>query len=166
MVNERQVARMAELLEGQAELYGGLVELSHRKRRSLTESDLQDLERLIQAEQVLLWRAGKLDDERSNLFLSITAQLGLSADVPLSEVAACLPEPGRTRYLTISSRLNSVFSALESANRENRDLISASLEQLNSALAVVASFPQRTDTYGNGIRPPTASMSRVVDSRT
>lgn len=167
MKPQQQVARMAELLDGQLELYRGLTNMAVRKRELLMAGSVQDLERLLEAEQVLLWRAGRLDDERLGLQESISLELGLDSEATLQDLADRLDEPGHSRCQDLINGLNRVLIELAELNRNNRELIAGALEQIGDALDLIQSAARRHDGYGNGkgTRDEKRPATAVIDSR-
>ncbi|MCL6450625.1 MAG: flagellar protein FlgN [Acetobacteraceae bacterium] len=148
----RAADRLARVLDEQVELYGALLELSRRKQRVLVEGGLQDLERLVEAEQALLWRAGKAEERRLALQDELLGELGLPAGgrVTLSQLLQRLDGSTAERYREVAGRLKALVAELVALNAANTELVNQALAYVRFSLRSLARLGGEPPTY----RPP------------
>jgi len=163
------LSRLEDVLEQQAELYDALLDLARRKREVLVGGQIGDLDRIVQSEEVLLWRAARLEGVRARVTREIAATLGLQADdPPLRVLSEGVEEPFRGTYRRLDESISRVVERLRALNRANTDLIHASLEFINWSFNLLRQAQERAAAYASDGRlagEPAGERSRRMDTR-
>lgn len=147
-MNEQIFSSMAQVLGEQALLYEGLLELSRKKQRVLVQGGIEEFETILEGEQAILWKAGKLEERRTSLQLQLAGELHLSGeDLTMSRLIESLGDPYAAKFKLLQTGLLSILGELRRLNELNTTLIKKSLEYVNAAMDVLTRAGAAATTY-------------------
>lgn len=148
------VSRLTDLLEQEAGTYDALLELAERKQAALLGGEALALEPIIEGEQALLWRLGRLRDARGQVTRELGAELGLPGTEPsLGDLAGAVPADDKAAFERAEAALAGVLERLARLNRTNAALIESALRYVDFSLQVLARARPEGAAYGSDGRP-------------
>ncbi len=161
------MTQMITLLEEQAALYGDLLSLATKKRDILVAGGGSEFEVILQGEQALVMKAGRLEDKRISLQSTLAAVLGVSPETltltRLIEAAGTLEgsEAPAARLKEVSSRIAATLEELKRTNALNMRLIRRSLAYINSMFQALGKTKKSTVYSGDGRFSPGGKRHRL-----
>ncbi|NLJ34499.1 MAG: flagellar protein FlgN [Firmicutes bacterium] len=115
-------------LLGQIKCYRGLLHLAQRKKGILIKGQVQELDKLIGAEQVLILEGGRLEEERLTLLAQIADRLNLDPDtISREHLLAQFSKEEQKRFGELEKELKEILLHLNRDNKFNQHLIKQSL---------------------------------------
>lgn len=164
-VDEQVLSGMADILGEQALVYGGLVELSRKKQQVLVEGGTREFEAILESEQALLWRAGKLEEKRLQLQERLASEISVSAEkLSVSRLIDLIDEPMADRYRKLQSEILTSLDELGKLNQLNTRLIQRSLKYINATLELLTRLGPGA-TYSPDGQPVARRLSSAVVNR-
>jgi len=155
-------AGVVETLSRQADVYGDLLDVACKKREVLAGGTVRDLEHLVQAEEALLFKAGRLEERRSELVDELSRLCGIDGKVTVRELIERVD--GLDDALEeIDEALKRVLEELGAVNRTNAELIRQALAYINLSLSVTAGAGRDVTYTEGGTIAPGAVRRGVVD---
>lgn len=122
------MSTLAGVLEGYCSVYEDLLALARSKRDILTAGRPQDLEAVVQAEEALLARLGRLDRALADARRSVEAAgAGVPVDATFEELLAVVDPEERRRLEALGDRLRSALEELRGVAEENVSLLRQAL---------------------------------------
>lgn len=159
------VSKLTDLLDQEAGTYDALLALAERKHAALTGGEALALEPIIEGEQALLWRLGRLRDARSQLARELGASLGLDSPEPsLAELGGAVDEGGRAAFERAEAALAGVLERLSRLNATNAALIQAALSYVEFSLNLLGqALPAGGGAYAPGPKAGRAASRRRLN---
>lgn len=128
---ESQIEMMLTFLEAEGRLYGDLCSLARRKQEILIAGEMEELERLVAAEQAALAEVSRLEEERYALQCQLAAAWGLQpAELTVSRLAELAGPQHGPRLGEAQRRLVALIDDLSTLTLCNAELIEQSLAYL------------------------------------
>lgn len=153
-------------LEKLEELYRQLLDLSKQKQRQLVESNLDEIERLTKEEEVLVYRASRIEKERYELTERLYAHYGLQGENNLPGLIEIAPPEVQKPLEEVKERLETLIAEMDKTNQENISLIKQSLRFINFTVDILSKAGDPA-IYGSGNEKAqkAESVSRILDQK-
>ncbi|HHY93770.1 MAG TPA: flagellar protein FlgN [Firmicutes bacterium] len=183
------IGRLLSLLNSDLDVYRDLLELARKKREILVTGDLRALEALLEVEQALVQRAGRLEDERAQVMGSLARVWGVPGDSltlrdvenrcrghaaqqgsagtdegsARARVGSGTEQEVATVLVSVGETLNSLLGELQTVNRENAHLIRRSLSLISHSLDAILPDQDGAAYGSHGRRETILRGPRAVD---
>lgn len=132
------VSQLTEVLGEQVAVFETLLDLSRRKRDVLIQGGIPEFEAILEAEQALLWQAGKLEQRRLSLQEQAAGLLGVDTeDLTMSMLIAETDGPHEEELRRLQVHLGGLLADLDGLNQGNARLLQQSLDYINVAIAAI-----------------------------
>ena len=150
---------IVEVLEKENAEYQTLIKLSEEKTPIIIKGDLENLNRITEAEQVIVARIQKLEKDRMNTMKDISEVTNFKADIKLGDLITMMDKhPEEQKKLKdLHDRLKETMSRMKRVNEQNRDLLQNSLEMVQFEMNLLQSLKTAPETadynsnaYANG----------------
>jgi hypothetical protein len=156
---EEHLARLAELLETEADVYEETLEIAGVVRRRLVERDVESLRATITRKEALIARVDAIEGERREIVAAVTERLtGRGRPMTISEIVAAVRAPERERLEGLRERILAQIGRIQRLSETNAYLVGSSLEAIGAELALL------TEGEGHGVTSRPASLS-LMDSQ-
>ena len=148
-----------EVLEKENTEYQTLIKLSEEKTPIIIKGDLENLNRITEAEQVIVARIQKLEKERMSTMADIAEVTNFKADIKLGDLITMMDKhPEEQKKLRdLHDRLKGTMRRMKQVNEQNRDLLQDSLEMVQFEMNLLQSLKTAPETadynssaYANG----------------
>ncbi len=148
-----------EVLEKENAEYRTLIRLSEEKTPIIIKGDLENLNRITEAEQVIVARIQKLEKERMSTMADIAEVTNFKADIKLGDLITMMDKhPEEQKKLQdLHDRLKETMRRMKQVNEQNRDLLQDSLEMVQFEMNLLQSLKTAPETadynssaYANG----------------
>ncbi len=148
-----------EVLEQENAEYRTLIRLSEEKTPIIIKGDLENLNRITEAEQVIVARIQKLEKERMSTMADIAEVTNFKADIKLGDLITMMDKhPEEQKKLQdLHDRLKETMRRMKQVNEQNRDLLQDSLEMVQFEMNLLQSLKTAPETadynssaYANG----------------
>ncbi len=163
------LGRLVSTLVADLEVYRDLLDLARKKQNLVVKGDLVALEGLVEVEEALVQRAGRLEGERQEITLGLARAWGLPADaLTLSDIEKrcrgdsdpATQEAG-TRLGEIHAELKGLLEELHERNQENMQLLKRAMSVVRFSLQHL--LPDGAVYAPGGDRRYTSEVPRTVD---
>lgn len=168
-MKDQILAAIADLVEAQAGVFAGLLDLAKRKQSALIEGNLPGLDEIVKGEQALLWQGGRLEDRRYRLQQDLAVNVGADPDrMTLGQaLEAAAGEDLRARFQGLQHNLGTILRDLDRLNETNQQLLEQSLSFVNYSIQIFSQVRGQGPTYGadgrvDGGKP---DPKRIVDTK-
>ena len=150
---------IVEVLEQENTEYQTLIKLSEEKTPIIIKGDLENLNRITEAEQVIVARIQKLEKERMSTMKDISEVTNFKADIKLGDLITMMDKhPEEQKKLKdLHDRLKETMNRMKRVNEQNRDLLQNSLEMVQFEMNLLQSLKTAPETadynsnaYANG----------------
>ena len=161
---EECLARLAELLELEADVYQEMLEIAAAERRHLVERNLDGLRGTVARKEALIARVDALEMERREIVAVVTERLtGAGRPMTISEILAVVRAPERERLKGLRERILGEITRIQRLSETNAYLVGSSLEVIGEELALMTegeevAYDERADT--GALRPRTQLLDR------
>jgi flagellar biosynthesis/type III secretory pathway chaperone len=174
-MTDQILAEIADLVEAQAGVFAGLLDLAKKKREALVEGNLPGLDEIVKGEQALLWQGSRLEEKRYRLQQDLALNLG--ADPERMTLGQALEAAGETlegsgealraRFQGLQDSLGVTLRDLDRLNETNQQLLEQSLSFVNYSIQIFSQVRGQGPTYGadgrvDGGKP---DPKRIVDTK-
>jgi len=141
---------LVQLLEEEAVLHQELLSIVTKEREILRSFAVEELYENNKAKETLILKIRLMEQGRQNLI----AKLAQGEDRPLTliQVAELTPEPWKTRFLELRSKLVALMEEVMSMNSRNRFLIQYTQNNLNHLYSLITFYGGKESTYNEGGR--------------
>ena len=148
-----------EVLEKENAEYRTLIQLSEEKTPIIIKGNLENLNRITEAEQVIVARIQKLEKERMSTMADIAEVTNFKADIKLGDLITMMDKhPEEQKKLQdLHDRLKETMRRMKQVNEQNRDLLQDSLEMVQFEMNLLQSLKTAPETadynssaYANG----------------
>lgn len=150
---------IVEVLEQENAEYQTLIKLSEDKTPVIIKGDLENLNRITEAEQVIVGRIQNLEKERIRTMKDISEVTNFKEDIKLGDLITMMDKhPEEQRKLKdLHDRLKETMARMKRVNEQNRDLLQNSLEMVQFEMNLLQSLKTAPETadynssaYANG----------------
>ncbi|MGE5484582.1 MAG: flagellar protein FlgN [Ignavibacteriales bacterium] len=132
--------KMARFLEQEAEAYADLVKLGKKKQEALIKGAISDLEKVVKAEQVVISRTGRIEENRWRLQQEVSSIINKPAsEINLSDMISMADSANRESLLASRDSIQKSIEQICELNDANSELINQSLSYVNFMLNALAS---------------------------
>ena len=148
-----------EVLEQENTEYRTLIKLSEEKTPIIIKGDLENLNRITEAEQVIVARIQKLEKERMSTMADIAEVTNFKADIKLGDLITMMDKhpAEQAKLRDLHDRLKETMRRMKQVNEQNRDLLQDSLEMVQFEMNLLQSLKTAPETadynssaYANG----------------
>lgn len=159
-MNELLEKLIQNLLQ-EKDIYKELLEISEQKKQVIANTDIKELEKIVQLEQEFIVRIGKLEDERQGIIDAIAAQKKLpSEDITISTLISWAPEEIARRLESIKQEFEYIIEKQKDLNRINEKLLKINLEYVDFAINFLAGSQSSASVYGEKGQAAKVQQSR------
>lgn len=149
-MEEGLVAKLAEVLNKENEIYETLYKLSNNKTELITAGKVQELENIVKIEQTLVIKIAKFEEEREKVVGELCGVLGMRPeDVTISELAFRLGDGKATLLKECKDKMLNNINKLKNTNDLNSRLIKNSLEYIDFSINMMTSIDTVNNNYGS-----------------
>jgi len=155
-------AALEQILRLIAQEYETLGVCALHRRAAMRKADTQALARCIEIENRAVQSLADLERQRMVVVEALALRIGAPArsQTPVSQIAGALPEPARTRLLTLSQSLRDLMEKVAKLNDTTRKAAEALSAHMEGLMRHVAARLNHAQTYGP--RGVVASGPRIV----
>ena len=154
---EHLLKKLLRLLEHATELYQSLFAVVQQEKEAVVSLNLQHLNQACKAKESLLLKLRILEEQREQLMDKLASDLGCSPqEISLTQLSQWVEEPYAGLFRERSTDLLALIQKLQKSNRQNKSLLSHSLELikgsynlLNNAMADSPVYYRRGDVQKN-----------------
>ncbi|ABZ83372.1 hypothetical protein HM1_1202 [Heliomicrobium modesticaldum Ice1] len=164
--------RLDELLSAQQRMMQGLLRLAKRQEEAIKKSDIQEIQKNTEMQQVLILQSGQLEQQRLKLCAEIIAHLGIadastsetvpgqaarqavqkptpSASMTMTELLPHLPGEWRTKLQAALTEMQGAVERLRQQNARNEEMLRLSLGFIDQFYDMLTQAVQDvTPSYG------------------
>jgi flagellar biosynthesis/type III secretory pathway chaperone len=154
--------KMARFLEQEAAAYEDLVTLGKKKQEALLKGAISDLEKVVQAEQMVISRTGKLEENRWKLQQEVAMAVSKPvSEVKLSDIVGMADSEYRESLLASKRSIEKSIKQICKLNEINSQLINQSLAYVNFMVSALASrMKVGYDREGESVQKPTGIVDK------
>lgn len=160
---ERVFKNLADLLERQKDIYEEIFNLAKQKQKELVKGSLDVLNNLNKHEEMLVIRAGRLEEERFKCTNDLVDLYGIDEKATLRELLEKAPPNTKITLDSLHKSLAQLLKKLEKVNGENMDLIKQSLRFIHFSLEAVTQETQTTYTAHRAIK--VENLTKLLDRK-
>ncbi len=161
----KPVEELLLVLEQQLGLYNQLLNLAKSKQPILVKGKIEDLDKVVKQEEVIIFQVGRLEEKRNAIQQALANHFALSAEnMTAQELQKHIDQDGATRLRGIFEQLVKVISELEKINETNTGLIQNSLDFVNFYLNLLTSTDS-TPSYDEQDKNSGNRSSRLFDHK-
>lgn len=145
-----EAAELERVLRCIAQEYECLGRCAVERRAAMRRADTQGLARCISDENRAVQALADLERQRMVVVEAIAARIGVPtrSQTPVSQIAGSLPEPARTRLLTLSGSLKELMEQVMRLNDSTRRAAEALSAHMEGLMRHVAARLNHAQTYG------------------
>ena len=156
-------ARLAEVLEHEAMLYQDAADISSKKTEIIVHGKIEELDSLVKAEQAIILKIGKLEEERENIVGALSDELGLDLEgVTLTDINAHLGSESYARLDNCQKSLAETIGGLKNANDMNAQLIQNALDYVNFSVNLLTANQSTGSVYSPDGEDETGKPRRSI----
>lgn len=166
-IADPQTAELERVLLEVAARYDDLARLAGQRREAMRQADTRALAVCIDLENQAVQALADLERRRMIVVEALAGRVGAPAksQTPVSQLAPLLPEPARTRLLTLAQRLREAMEAVSKVNESTRRAAEQLAGHMEALMRHVAAKLNHAQTYGpKGLVGPGARVVSAVDS--
>lgn len=143
------ISRINEVLERECDIYEDILDLSKAKKEAIISGKISELEKLLEIEQTLLIKAGKIGRERENLAEAFAEEKGIDRDdINISVIVNSIKDDETARLEKTREKFLGILNDLDSNNKINSSLINNSIEYINFSINLLNSMEAGSGGYG------------------
>lgn len=163
-VVDPRAAELEAVLREISAHYATLARCAEARRDAMRRADTAALARWIDTENLAVQAIADLERRRMIVVEELAARINAPArsQTPIRQLAAALPEPFRSRVLTIAQSLRESMEQLSALNETTRRAAESLATHMEGLLRHVAARMNHAQTYGP--RGVVASGPRVVSA--
>jgi flagellar biosynthesis/type III secretory pathway chaperone len=143
---EEHLARLAEILEAEADVYQEMLEITTKERLHLVDRDLDALRDTAARKESLIGRIDALEAERREAVAVVTERLtGRGGALTISEILSLVRTPERERIKGLRGRILEEITRIQRISETNAYLVGSSLEVIGEELALMGVDDEAAD---------------------
>ena len=140
--------KLAEILEKEALLYQDASDISAKKTDVIVHGKIEELDSLVKAEQAIIIKIGRLEDEREKIVLALSDALDLNLEgVTLSAINDRLGSDCYARLENCQTSLVQTIDSLKNSNVTNAQLIQNALDYVNFSVNLLTTNQDAGNLY-------------------
>ncbi|WP_353893729.1 flagellar protein FlgN [Proteinivorax hydrogeniformans] len=145
---QKYLDKMLDKLDEQVTLYCKLMEVTEKKRDTLVQNAMEQLEEVVDIEAKLVKQIADVEKERYNLQKQLANQMNISVDNVNTDMLIPLLTPEQKQRMdTATEDLKEYLSKLSMLNQTNKKLLDQSLKMVQYSLNYVAGERDSEKTY-------------------
>lgn len=142
---------LTSVLQQQSQVYSDLLDIASTKKLAIIENNLEDLQKIIEAENSIIGKNFKLDKKRQELFNDMASVLNIK-DVTLSNILNSIKnQEGYKDLLNIKNSIDDTLPKLKSLNDQNQQLIQMSMDYIDYSVNLIRAQNTGKPTYYDGL---------------
>jgi hypothetical protein len=149
-LTDPQAAELEQILRLIAQEYEALGRSAVERRSAMRRADTVGLARCIEEENRAVQSLADLERRRMIVVEALAQRIGAPAksQTPVSQIAGSLPEPARTRLLTLSQSLRELMENVTRLNESTRRAAESLASHMEGLMRHVAAKLNHAQTYG------------------
>lgn len=147
---EKQIVEFIKLLKMQKEIYEKLLELSEEKKSAISKGIIEELDKIVRSEQVLVIKASDVERRRKTAADSIAKIAGITGtSLTLRKLIEIAPSNFTEELKTLHADLSVVIEKQLKINEVNRQLLESRIQYINYMIGNIAPNADNTNKYGS-----------------
>ena len=143
----KSVEQLVQTLDKESEIYGELLELSHKKRDAIKGQNIEVLESLINLEQGLVVSLFKLEELREKVVDKIMRDEKIDFVENVNQLAQLLKTDERNKVMASKNRLLVLVKNVSEETRFNNKILEDKLEMINFNINLLAQVGPESGIY-------------------
>ena len=140
--------QLAAILEQEALLYQDAADISAKKTDIIVHGKIEELESLVKAEQAIILKIGKLEDERERVVTALSDELDLDLEgATLSDINPLLGSESYAKLDNCQKTLAKTLGGLKNSNDMNSQLIQNALDYVNFSVNLLTTNQDSGNMY-------------------
>ena len=157
------IKELIDTLEEQTNIYQSLLEIASKKKVSIIENNIDELQAFVKEENVLVGRNQRLEKKRIEFFKDISMVLGKNQNISLKDIIENIKgQDGEKELIEIREKMLDVLPKLKSINDQNQELLKMSIDYVDFYINLIrgagGGAPTYYDLAGNEINPSDKKM--------
>lgn len=163
--NDHLITRLITVLSEEMQMYNELLLALREKQASIIEGKVQELQKAVQKEQVILKRTKEVADSREASFKEVSAALSNEEEIrTLSQLIQVVESSYAERLSDIHRSLQEIHQQVMLANEENRYLLNYSIKFVREAARELIRSSDQFPVYSaSGSDQESHSGSRLIE---
>ena len=166
LLMKEQWQELLTVLNKMLTIYQTILLLSQQKKEILLAAKAKELEKVTQQEEILIVQAGKLEELRGKLVISIMASYGIQdGEISLEDLKK-IAESAVVKELDVFSlEFSKVMTELAELNKLNAELVKQALGFINYNINVLSQTAVGPTYAPKGQSESTAPQRKIFDAR-
>lgn len=140
---------LINVLDEEFNVYSDIYKISKEKTAVIVDGNIDELEKMVQAEQKLIIKVTQIENEREIITYKLSKILQMKPDeITLSALIDNAEEPKKDRLMKQQQGLNKLVSELVELNDLNSRLIRNSLDYINFSINLCSASESQDNNYG------------------
>ncbi|MFZ5968979.1 MAG: flagellar protein FlgN [Bacillota bacterium] len=133
------------------EMYQEYLELAKKKKTTIIEGNVKELDNITKIEQNMIIGLGKIDQIRTAIVGNVLYEKQVQRVENITELANYLEDTAKEKVLELKEKLTVLLDEIRNVNEINSKLLKQSLEYIDFNLNLVTSINKepKGSTYGN-----------------
>ena len=163
--NDRLITRLITVLSEEMQMYNELLLALREKQASIIEGKVQELQKAVHKEQVILKRTKEVADSREASFDEVSAALSNEEEIrTLSQLIQVVESSYAERLSDIHRSLQQIHQQVMLTNEENRYLLNYSINFVREAARELIRSSDQFPVYSaSGSDQESQSGSRLIE---
>lgn len=158
------IVELIDTLKQQNDIYKSLLETASRKKVSIIENNVANLQEIVKEENLLVGKNQRLEKKRLELFSDISMVLGKN-DITLKDFIQTIKgQEGEKELTKLREDMLDILPKLKTINEQNQELLQMSIDYVDFSINLIRSnsSPTYYDMAGNEIN---ASDRKMFDAK-
>ncbi|WP_350344125.1 flagellar protein FlgN [Proteinivorax tanatarense] len=145
---QKYLDKMLDKLEEQISLYGKLLKITEKKRDTLVQNAMEQLEEVVEIETKLVKEIADVEQERYSLQKQLAGQMNVPVEeVDTDKLVPLLNPEQKQRMDKATDDLRKSLSELSMLNQTNKKLLEQSLQMVQYSINYIAGEQNSEKTY-------------------
>ena len=163
---KRLLTELIELLETQKELYSNLLDLSISKKDAIVKTNVNELDNIVKAEQILLLRLGEVESKRQRLIEQIAKEYKVNKEeVNLEFVLNQLNSSQKNKVMDIRGHFINILDDITKYNNVNKKLLEKQLSFVSMTLNAITGSGNTIDYNQEGELNKIPPKISIIDEK-
>jgi len=163
---KRLLTELIELLETQKELYSNLLDLSISKKDAIVKTNVNELDNIVKAEQILLLRLGEVESKRQRLIEQIAKEYKVNKEeVNLEFVLNQLNSSQKNKVMDIRGQFINILDDITKYNNVNKKLLEKQLSFVSMTLNAITGSGNTIDYNQEGELNKIPPKISIIDEK-
>lgn len=157
--------KLTEQLEKQKDFYEAINELSELKTNVILRRDIVELDKIVEAEQLLLIKTGEAERRREEITLELAKKLGCDNSLTMSKLVTELKqnETDTLELEKVSNELKICIEKQKQYNKTNMRLIENNLNYIKDVIQKVVIGDKKEKTYSESGKHRMTQKQYIID---